>query len=89
MVSWDEKLLKISLSYYNPNFPDEISGDRVVSQQSTLSDTADSSGGDLIVAASETPTYMMADKMICKVIDIWEDDLPLSFSAPDRSIKSI
>ena len=44
---------------------------RSTSERSTISDTADSSGGGLAVVPYETPTQHMATEFIHKVISVW------------------
>lgn len=60
---------------------------RNVSERSTISDTADSSGGGLVVVPYETPTQTMATEFIGKVMSIWGERVPLSFASRERSIQ--
>ena len=59
---------------------------RTTSERSTISDTADSSGGRLVVVPYETPTQHMATEFIRKVISVWGERIPLSFAPAERPI---
>ena len=58
---------------------------RTVSERSTISDTADSSGGGLVVVPYETPTQTMATEFIGKVMNVWGERVPLSFAPRDTA----
>src|SRR5271169_1730629 len=60
---------------------------RSTSERSTISDTADSSGGGLVVVPYETPTQHMATEFIRKVISVWGERVPLSFAPAERPIQ--
>ena len=60
---------------------------RNVSERSTISDTADSSGSGLVVVPYETPTQHMATEFIRKVISVWGERVPLSFAPAERPIQ--
>ena len=62
-------------------------GPRYPSEKSTISDTADSSGGGLVVVPYETPTQHMATEFIRKIISLWGEGIPLSFAPPERPIR--
>jgi len=64
----------------------EIQDDRILFHKSIISDTTDFNDDDLIVVAQESLISMIIDDMIRIILDLWNDNISLSFSPSERSI---
>ena len=64
----------------------KIQGDQILSYKSIISDIADFNDDDLVIVMQESLISMMTDDMIRIILDLWDDNIPLSFSPSKRSI---